>query len=64
MILEVELLDGDSSLKPFHQVLCLGVDRRGDVAKRCGMFCLPKEYWDTVDRVQIWVQLQYARFSG
>jgi hypothetical protein len=46
MILEVELLDGDSSLKPFHQVLCLGVDRRGDVAKRCGMFCLPKEYWD------------------
>jgi hypothetical protein len=29
MILEVELLEGDSSLKPFHQVLCLGVDREG-----------------------------------
>ena len=46
MILEVKLLEGDESLKPFHLVLCLGIDRRGKTAKRCGMFCLPKEIWD------------------
>ena len=46
MIVEIELLSGDESLKPFHLVLCLVLDRRGDVAKRCGMCCLPKEFWD------------------
>jgi hypothetical protein len=46
MILELKLLDGDESLEKFHLVLCLGIDRREDVAKRCGMFCLPKQTWD------------------
>jgi hypothetical protein len=44
--LEVELLEGDESLKHFHLVLCLGIDRREDIAKRCGMLCLPKEVWE------------------
>jgi hypothetical protein len=45
-ILELELIEGDESLKPFHLVLCLGLDRREEVTRRCGMFCLPKEIWD------------------
>lgn len=39
MVLELKLLEGDESLKPLHLVLCLGIDRREDIAKRCGMFC-------------------------
>ena len=46
MILELKLLEGDESLKTFHLVLCLGIDRREEVARRCGMFCLPKDIWD------------------
>jgi len=46
MILEVRLLEGEDTLEPFHLVLCLGLDRRGEVARRCGVFCLPKEIWD------------------
>lgn len=46
MIVELELLEGEESLKPFHLVLCLGIDRRQDIARRFGMFCLPKEIWE------------------
>lgn len=46
MIVELELLEGDESLRPFHQVLCLGIDRRVDGATRFGVFCLPKDIWD------------------
>ncbi|KAI9641986.1 hypothetical protein NHQ30_009856 [Ciborinia camelliae] len=48
-ILEVELLEGDEALQPFHLVLCLGIDRRDGgemkMARRFGMFCLPKDVW-------------------
>ena len=30
----------------FCLVLCLGVDRREGVARRLGMFCLPKRTWE------------------
>jgi len=52
MILEIEVLEGGSGvleneegLRPFHLVLCLGVDRRTTPARRLGMFVLPKEVW-------------------
>ncbi|KAF4634644.1 hypothetical protein G7Y89_g3460 [Cudoniella acicularis] len=46
MILELKMLKRDEIMKSFHIVFCLGVDRRGDIAKRCGMFRFPKEIWD------------------
>jgi hypothetical protein len=47
-ILEVEVLEGD--VKPFHLVFCLGIDSRGEIKKRFGMFCLPKEVWERAER--------------
>ncbi|KAH9210639.1 heterokaryon incompatibility protein-domain-containing protein [Leptodontidium sp. 2 PMI_412] len=46
MILELEILEAEEGLKPFHLVLCLGIDSREEVGKRFGMFCLPKEVWE------------------
>ena len=44
MIAEIKMLEGED-LRPFHLVLCLGVDKSVEPARRCGMYCLPKEVW-------------------
>lgn len=56
-ILEVdlELVEGDEDenegLEPWNWVLCLGIERRGEVGRergvvgRFGMFCLPRDFW-------------------
>jgi hypothetical protein len=46
MILEIKVLEADEGLRPFHVVLCLGLDRRQQPASRMGIFCLPKEVWE------------------
>jgi len=56
-ILEVKLLEGDEALQPFHLVLCLGIDRRGETARRFGMYCLPKEMWEKACPVMTTVEI-------
>lgn len=60
-IVEVKLLDGSKGLKPFHHVLCLGIDRSEGIpgrGRRMGMFCIPKEAWDKAEpkkmEVEFW----------
>lgn len=51
-IVEIKFLEGHEKMKPFHHVLCLGIDRSEGIpgqGRRMGMFCIPKEAWDKAE---------------
>ena len=59
-IVDVELLEGDSRIKPFRHVLCLGIDRSEGIpgrGRRMGTFCIPGEYWERAGPGKMTVEL-------
>jgi hypothetical protein len=55
MILELELLEGDEALKPFHLVLCLGVEEE-EISRR-GVGCFACLRRSGIKRVRKWARL-------
>ncbi|KAK8136610.1 HET-domain-containing protein [Apiospora sp. TS-2023a] len=48
-IVDIELLEGEDDMKPFHYVLCLGIDgsdSHPDYVQRMGIFYLSKDVWE------------------